>query len=269
MGNHPRKTRYFIKALAKGLSVLQAFGEKGHPLTASEIANALGVSNSTSTRLCYTLTELGFIQRDSHGRYNLTPKTITFGYSYLSHLTWWEVVNRYLESLYEKVQETVNLAVLDGSEIIYLIRMRKAKYLPFDIRMGTKLPVFCTAMGKVLMAMGPEEKIRVILKTLEFKPLTVHTIMRLDDFIKELEKVREKGYAIADEELSLGIRAIGAPIVDKNGYAIAAINITVPTAKYSLKELEKTLAPEVKLVASQISKALLKIKDPLVMGDLC
>jgi len=259
------KPRYFISSLAKGLSVLQAFGEAGHALTLSEIANALGANNTTATRLCYTLTELGFIQKDGQRRYHLTPKVLALGHSYISGLAWQEVAKYYLECLFKEVQETVNLSILEGSEIIYIIRIRKRKYLPFDIQTGTKLPVYCTAMGKVLMAMGPPEKVKPILKVLEFKPLTARTLTRLDKFIDELDKVRKKGYAINDEELSIGNRAVAAPVLGKHGYAVAAINIAVPTTEYSRSQMEKKLAPRVIKTAREISEALIKMEAPLVM----
>jgi len=259
------KPRYFISSLAKGLSVLQAFAEAGHPLTLSEIANALRTNNTTATRLCYTLTELGFIQKDGQRRYHLTPKVLTLGHSFISGLAWQEVAQHYLENLFKEVQETVNLSILEGPQIIYLFRIRKRKYLPFDIQIGTKLPVYCTAMGKILMAMGPPKKIGSILKKLEFKPLTARTITRLDKFLEELGKVRKKGYAINDEELSIGNRAVAAPIVDKQGYAVAAINIAVPTTEYSRGQMEKTLAPQVMKTAHEISGALIKMEVPLLM----
>ena len=260
------KPRYFIKSLAKGLSVLQAFGEAGRPLTLSEVAKALGANGTTATRLCYTLTELGFIQKDGQRRYHLTPRILTLGHSYISGLAWQEAARFYLESLFKEVQETVNLSILEGSEIMYLLRIRKRKYLPFDIQVGTKLPVYCTAMGKILMGMGPPEKIKPILKALEFKPLTARTITSLDKFKEELNKVRKKGYAINDEELSIGNRAIAAPILDKRSYAVAAINIAVPTTEYSRSQMEKTLARKVGRTAKEISEALIKMEAPLVMG---
>ncbi len=260
---HPR---YFINSLAKGLSVLQAYGQTGHPLTLSEIAHALGANNTTATRLCYTLSELGFIKRDGQRRYHLTPKVLTLGHSYISGLAWQEVAEYYLESLFKDVQETVNLSILDGSEIIYLFRIVKRKYLPFDIQIGTKFPVYCTAAGKALMAMGDPGKIEPILNTLELKPLTVRTITRLDKFREELERVRRKGYAINDEELVIGNRGIAAPIRDKHGYAVAAIHFAVPAINYSRAQMEKTLAPQVMKTAQEISEALIKMEAPLVMG---
>jgi IclR family pca regulon transcriptional regulator len=260
-----KRPRYFINSLSKGLTALQAFGEADHPLTLSEIATALRANNTTATRLCYTLTELGFIQRDGQRRYHLTPKVLTLGHSYISGLAWYEVAQYYLEKLFREVQETVSLSILEGSEIIYVLRIRKRKYLSFDIQIGTKLPVYCTAMGKVLMAMGPPQKTQSILKTLEFKPLTAHTITSLDKFIDELNKVRTKGYGINDEELSIGNRAVGAPVMGKHGYAVAAVNIAVPTTEYSRSQMEKILAPQVIKTAHEISEALIKMEAPLVM----
>jgi IclR family pca regulon transcriptional regulator len=101
---------------------------------------------------------------------------------------------------------------------------------------------------------------------LKFKPLTARTIIRLDKFLEELDKVRRKGYAMNDEELSIGNRAVAAPVVDKQGYAVAAINIAMPTAEYSRNQMEKTFAPKVMRTAKQISEALIKMEVPLVMG---
>jgi IclR family transcriptional regulator, pca regulon regulatory protein len=265
--NSSQKSRYFIQALAKGLAVLQAFTEAAHPLTLSEIAKELGVNNTTATRLCYTLSELGLLQRDTQRRYHLTPKVLGLGYSYVVGLEWPVVANFYLESLFKEIQETVNLSLLEGREIIYLLRIRKRKYLPFDIRIGTKLPVHCTAMGKVLMALGRPEKMKPILKTLTFQPLTTHTITNLKDFLKELDQVRLKGFAVNDEELSIGNRAVAAPINDEHGFAVAAINLAVPTARYSRKDLEEKLSALVVHTGRNISEALLKMKAPLVAGD--
>ena len=262
------KPRYFVHSLAKGLSVLQAFGEAGHPLTLSEVAKSLGANSTTATRLCYTLSELGFVQKDGQRRYHLTPRILTLGHSYISGLAWQEVVQYYLEILFEEAQETVNLSILEDSEIIYLLRIRKRKYLPFDIQIGTKLPVYCTAMGKILVAMGPPEQTKPILKALEFKPLTARTITSLDKFSEELNKVRTKGYAINDEELSIGNRSIAAPILHKQGYAVAAVNIAMPTTQYSRSQMEKILAPHVVKTAREITEALIKMEAPIVMGSV-
>lgn len=266
MRNHSKKPRYFVQSLPKGLLVLQAFTEAHHPLTLTEIANIIGTNKTVVTRFCYTLAELGFIQRDIHRRYQPTPKVLTLGYSFISASDWRKVAQYYLENLSEETQATTNLSVLEGNEILYAIRIRKRKVLPYDVQIGSKLPVYCTAMGKVLMALGPPEKTKPILKTLEFRPLTGRTITHLDKFLQELKKVRAKGYGINDEELSIGNRAVAAPVLDKNRYAVAAVNIAVSTTEYSLSQMERILAPEVIRKAQEISEALIKIEAPLVTG---
>ena len=260
------KARYFVKSLGKGLRVLQIFSEASRPLTLSEIAEAMGTNNTTATRLCYTLSQLGFIHRDGQKRYQLTPKILTLGYSVISGLDWQHIARHYLEKLFEEVHETVSLSMLDGQEILYVIRIRKRRYLPFDIRIGTKLPVYCTSMGKVLMAMGSQEKTKSILNTLQFRAFTPKTITNLDSFMKELNEVKSQGYAINDEELSVANRSIAAPILDIQGWAIAAICIAVPATDYTKKEMEERFAQPILQVANQISNALLEIEAPLVLG---
>jgi IclR family pca regulon transcriptional regulator len=250
------KPRYFIKSLAKGLAALEAISEAGGLLTLSDIADALQIDNTTATRLCYTLTELGFLQRDGNKRYAPTPKVLLLGYSAVSRSGWYEIARYYLESLFVDVQETVNLAVPQGAEILYVITIRKDEYLPFDVRVGTKLPTHCTAMGKVLMAMGPPQDVRATLEKLEFKPLTSHTITGLDRFVAELDEVRSRGYAVNDEELSLGNRAVAAPVMGENGYAAAAVSIAAQAIRYSRAEIESTLAPKIVKTAREISEAL-------------
>ena len=260
--NSPKKQCYYLQSLAKGLAALQAFAEAGLPLTLSELAQAVGTTNTTATRLCYTLSELGYIQRNGQRQYQLTPNVLSLGYSVICGLEWREVARYYLERLFEVVQETVSLSMLEGQDVFYTIRIRKRKYLSFDISVGTKLPVHCTAMGKVLMAMGTPEQTQPILERLDFRPLTAHTVTRLDDFLEELNTVRSKGYAINDEELSIGNRAVAAPVFDGNGFAFAAINVAVPTAEYSRRDMEETLAPLVMRSAEEISKALLAMEAP-------
>jgi len=261
------KKRYFVHSLAKGLSVLQAFPPAGRPLTLTEIARHLKVNKTTVTRLCYTLTELGFLIRDRHRLFHLTPKVLTLGHALVSGLGWREAAESFLQGLFEEVQETVNLAILDDSEILYVIRLKRDKFLPIDIRMGSKLPVYCTGPGKVLMAMGPPEKTKPILAKLEFRPLTPRTIISLAQFKKELESVRKKGYAISDEEFAEGNRAIAAPILDKNGIAVAAINFAVPTKRYSRADLVDRLLEPLLQTAKDISIAWQHLDTPVSVVD--
>lgn len=256
--------RYFIQSLAKGLKVLQSLARAGRPLTVSEIAETMGMNSTTTMRFCYTLNKLEFIYRDSQRRYHLSPKLLSLGYPVVCSWGWQEIARYYLHILFEEIHETLNLAVLDGHEILFVERIRKTNFLPFDIRVGTRLPVYCTAMGKILMAIGPPEKTKPILDTLKFRSLTPSTITRIDDFLVELKDIRGKGYSISDEELSVGARSIAAPVVNVSGYAVAAINVSVLSTQYTRKEMEEKIGPVVMATASQISDALLRTEDPFV-----
>jgi len=262
-----KKQRYFLQSLAKGLSALQHLADVGYPLTLSELAKGIGTTNATATRICFTLTKTGLIRRDKEKRYHLTPNILSLGYSAICAMKWREIARYYLEFLFSEVKGNVNLAILDGSEILYLIHIQKKVHLPMRVRIGSKLPVHSSSAGKVLMALGPPKRIRPVLKRLEFRPLTPNTITNLDEFLHELEIVRKKGYAINHEETSMRVLAVGAPIMNKRNHAIAAINITVSTTDYTREELEETLAPKVLRVAKQISEALHQVEADIIMPD--
>jgi len=260
--NNPR---YFIKSISKALKVLECIAEANCALSLSQIASSIGTDKTSATRLCYTLTELGFLHRDSQKRYHPTPKVLTLGTSIISGLDWLELCRHYLERLFEEMQKTVNFAVLEGDEILYLIRIRKEKYLPFDIRMGTKLPLYCTAMGKVILAFGDPEKTGPIIEKLEPRQLTPRTITDPNLLMEELNRVRASGYAINDEELTSLARSVAAPILNHQGFAVAAVNIASPTTKCSLKEMVEIIAPRLIEVAREISAALLQTNAPIVV----
>jgi len=256
----PQRGRSFVRSLERGLLVLQALAKESRPLTLSEIARYAHTNNATASRFCYTLSQLGFIQRDPHKCYHLTPRVLSLGYAAIRGLRWREIAYFYLNALSKEVGETVNLAVLDGYEIMYVVRIKTERLLPYDLQIGSKLPVHCTSMGKALMAFVSPKRGRSILNRLDFRPLTHRTITGIEDYLKELEVVREKGYAINDEEQSVGVRSIAAPVRDAEGCAIAAINIAVPTKRYSRQEVEDNLAPQIVETAGLISKALAEME---------
>lgn len=250
-----RNSRNFVQSVARGLSFLQALGNVSRPLSLTQLARSVGTNKATASRFCYTLTVLGFMQQDTQKRYHLTPRVLTLGYSAVRGLNWRKVASHYLESLSQAIGEWVNLSVLDGHEILYMIRIRTENILPYDLQIGSKLPVHCTSMGKVLMAFGPPEKTRPILEALEFRPFTHRTITQLEDYLKELEKVRHNGYAFNDEEQSEGLRSVAAPVRALEKWAVAAINIAVPTKRYNRSDVERVLAPRAVQTAEAISKA--------------
>ena len=257
-------SRYFLKSLAKGMHVLQTLANSQEPLGLVELSRRSKTNNASVTRICHTFIKLGYIQRDQQRRFHLTPKLLSLGYASMNSLSWRQVAQHYLERLAEKTGETVNLSVMQGNELMYLVRINNTgRLLPFDLQLGSRLPLHCTSMGKSLLAFLDKEDLNQILTDYDFSSLTHRTIKNKDEFLEELVRVKGQGYAINDEELSVGLRSVSAPIMDSEGHAIAALNIAVPTSRISRKELEKRLAPLAVRTAGKIQRALGTNGSPL------
>lgn len=259
--------RYNINALTKGLSVLEAIGASSHGLTVTEVAKFLETNNATATRLCYTLMASGFIARDISKRYYPTSMVLSLGFSYFSALPKHQLVCQLLKELSDDVQGTVSLSILEGTEIVYLMRTVKKHYLPFAVRVGSRFPAYCSSMGKALLAFSPPGLAGEVIAKSGLAPLTSHTITNPNELMQELERIRSSGYAINDEESALGNRAVAGPILNREGVALAAINVALPAAECSRTELERIIAPKVLRTARLISEALLMFEDPFQAGD--
>ena len=252
--------RYFMQSLAKGLKVLEVIADSDLPLNLTAISRKTGFNIVTTTRCCHTLQVLDLIYRDGHRRFNVTPKVLKFGYAKISRLGWVETARHRMEALAKNIGETINLSILDGDELLYVARI-KTPTAPYDIYIGSKLPLHCTAMGKVLLAFSPPQKAKEAIDRLDFRPLTHRTITKKADYISELEQVRQKGYAINDEELSTGLRSVAAPVLDNKGCVVAALNVAVPIQRYSRNRLEMEIAPQAVEFAQKISRDIQSIEE--------
>lgn len=255
-----KQSRYCVSSLVRGMAVLEALATASTPLTLSEIARFINTNKTTATRFCYTLSKLGYIKRDAQLRYHLTPHVLSLGYASIRSSGWIKIAQHYIEELSKEIGETVNLAILDDGEIIYLVRVKTEQILPYDLMIGSKLPIHCTSMGKVLLAFGLEEKTRDLLANLNLKPFTHRTIIRKDSLLEEIEKIRKRGYAISDEEFSIGLRSVATPLFCDSGYAVAAINIAVPTKRYTEADLETKLVPKIINLAKTIGRSLKEVE---------
>ncbi|KIX15517.1 IclR family transcriptional regulator [Dethiosulfatarculus sandiegensis] len=253
--------RYFLKSLAKGMHVLETLAKSGEPLPLAELSRRAGTNNATVTRICFTLSELGFIIRDRQRRFLLTPKLLYLGNASISSLGWRQVAQHYLEKLAQQTGETVNLSILQGNELMYLVRINNTgRILPFDLQLGSRLPLHCTSMGKSLLAFLNKDELDRILDGYEFNRITHRTLKNEREFLKELGRVRKQGYSVNDEELSVGLRSVAVPIKDSEGHALAALNIAVPTRRVSRRDLVERLAPLAMATAREIQRALSSMK---------
>jgi len=249
--------RKFVLSLSKGLGLLRLFCVDKACLSLTELSQRMDLPKATVCRFVYTLQRLGYLERDSETRkYRLGPKVLDLGYSFLKNLDLRHLAYPYLRELAQEVSETVNLSILDDTEIIIIERIEKQQIINLKLQVGSKLPAFCTAMGKSFLASLPDEQIDDILRRSEIKKFTINTETDIGQIRKELIAVRSNGFSINDEELALGSRSIAAPVRSESGKTIAALNISVPSGKMTIREVENKFSRKVIETAERVSSIL-------------
>ena len=230
---------HFVQSLSRGLAVIRAL-DSPEPMTLSDVARASELSRATSRRFVLTLEQLGYVQQ-SGGRFALTPRVLELGFAYLSSLGLPDVAQPHLERLVEQVRESSSISVLDGESVVYVARVPTRRIMNVVISVATRLPAYATSMGRVLLAgLNPQER-AALLDQLELVPLAHDTITTRAQLEAELERVREQGYAIVDQELESGLRSVAVPIRDRRRRVVAAVNLAVQAAQVSVEEIRRSL----------------------------
>jgi IclR family transcriptional regulator, pca regulon regulatory protein len=254
-----RRGRY-SSSLRAGLAILSCFSAERPVLGIAKLADELHMSRSTTHRYASTLVALGYLEQDQARRYRLAPRVADIGMSVLDSMALRGRAREHLLALREQTGRTVSLAVLDGEEIRYIERLhgwRKGQHAAdLDLGAGARLPVNCTAMGKVLLANLPESEREELIERLTLTRRGPNSITSKRALRAALEQVRAEGLAVGDEELAPGVRTIAAPVTDADGEVLAAVGIPVPAEAFSAAELRKQLAPLLIATAQRISAAL-------------
>ncbi len=254
------KSSYHVESLERGLEVLEVLARARRPMKLTEIGGLLNINYTSATRMCSTLCTLGFLRKDSQKQYHLTTKILTLGFAVLQGLNWREVAELRLKKLHDEIQETVNLGILEGDEILYIVRLRKDKYLHFDLQVGSLLPLHCTSLGKSMLAFGSPEAVGGIFQKIELKPMGPKTIIQMEKFESDLSETRNRGFSVNDEELTPGVISAACPVLDNEGFALMAINVTVPKKRYTKEEMVKTFVPPLKMAAKELSNTFIGMK---------
>ena len=249
------------QSLERGLAILSAF-RSGRPLVGvSELAREVGLSRSTAHRYIATLAELGYLDQDASTRkYRLGPRVLDLGFSAINSMGLREVAVPHLQALSDETGHTVNMAVLDGADIVYIERCRTSQRgqrdIDLNLHIGSRLPAYCTSMGKVLLAGLPEEEQRAVLSRVDFTQRGPNTLVAREALLQELRRVQQSGLAVNNEELAYGLRSIAAPIRSQPGDVVAAINLAVHRSMVSLDALVARLGPPLRRAADAISARL-------------
>jgi IclR family pca regulon transcriptional regulator len=249
-------SRYYIEALGRGLQILEAFSSTSPGLTLTEIAASVGMGKSTAYRFVHTLEQLGYLVRDPETRrYRPGVKVLRLGFTALSGLGLRQIAQPYLKALSAQTGETSNMTVRDGAEVVYIARYSTQQIIAINLSVGSRLPVYCTSMGKAQLIDLAADDLRALLGEGPYPALGPNTLTTLGALLAELERVRQQGYAVNDEELAAGMRSVAAPVRNSDGEIVAAINVSVPGARVSRQELETVLAPLVVDAARHIGLA--------------
>jgi IclR family pca regulon transcriptional regulator len=246
------------QSLERGLAILSSFSSARPLLGVSELARDVGLSRSTTHRYVATLAALGYLQQDAATRrYRLGPRVLDLGFSAINSMELREISVPHLQQLSDETGYTVNMAVLDRTDIVYIERCRSSREgqreIDLNLHVGSRLPAYCTSLGKVLLADLDPHELETVLGSIQLAKRGPNTLTQRAALVAELDRVRTSGLAVNNEELAYGLRSIAAPIRSKSGDAVAGINLAVHRTMVSLDEMVARLAPPLKRTAAEIS----------------
>lgn len=251
------KDRNFVESIERGMNVFSFIVNSKKAVGITQISKALNLSLGSVQRVTYTLQKLGYLRKDEEiQKYSIGHNGLVLGLGIVKDLDLKRVAHPYLRELSAEIDETVNLAVLDGIQIVYLDRVKTGQIININLSVGSKLPVYCTSMGKSLLAFLPNDELLEILNKINLKPITPNTITTKARLLRELGKVKKRGFSVNDKELDIGLRSVAAPVRNEHGTVVAAVNIAVPSSRVTFEELRTKFASKVIHLSRVISEAL-------------
>jgi IclR family pca regulon transcriptional regulator len=242
----------FMTSLARGLTVIQAFSPQSLHLSISQLSKRTGLPRASVRRCLHTLSKLGFAGSDDGRTFYLLSRVLPLGHSYLSSLPLSTVAQPVLERLSHILHESSSIAILDGIEIVYVARANVTRIVAIDLGVGTRLPAFCTSIGRVLLANLPAEEMEALLPRIEFSRYTDRTLTSVEQLRRALLSVRRDGYAIVDEELEVGLRSMAVPVQNSTGRVLAAINSGVNGQRVSVQDMQTRFLPYLRAAAQEL-----------------
>jgi IclR family transcriptional regulator, pca regulon regulatory protein len=246
----------FMTSLARGLTVIQAFTQKKRQLTISQLSLKTGLSRAAVRRCLYTLAKLGFAGSDDGRHFYLGPRILALGYSYIASMPLATAAQPVLERVSHELHESCSISTLDRADIIYVARANVTRIMSIDLGVGSRLPAFCTSMGRILLATLPAEALDSYLTQTELKKFTERTITSAEKLRQVLRLVSRNGYSIVDQELELGLRSMAVPIQNPNGKIVAALNVGAHAQRVSIQEMQSKFLPRLRAAAQELSMLL-------------
>jgi IclR family pca regulon transcriptional regulator len=243
---------YYVKSVEKTFDVLRAF-DPDHPrLTVTQVAARSDMTRASARRFLLTLTDLGYLRTDG-SLFELTPRSLEIGNSYLANLALPRIAERHLKSLAADLNETTALCILDGKDIVYIACVPSPRLLSVSISVGTRFPAWATSMGRILLAALPETELESSLDSVSLERLTQRTVGSPEKLREEIELARSRGWAMVSQELEDGLRGVAVP-VRSGDKTLAAVNVSLQTHRAAAETIEKTVVPQLQDAARQIGQ---------------
>jgi IclR family transcriptional regulator, pca regulon regulatory protein len=246
-----RKSSEFVQSLDRGLAVIRAFGPDRDRLTLSEVARETGLTRAAARRFLLTLVSLGYVRTDGK-EFSLGPRVLELGYSYLSSMGLPEVATPHVEALVAEVRESSSISVLDGEDVVDIVRVPAKRIMTVSVPVGTRFRAHASSKGRVLLAHLSAQELDVFLAEAGLEQLTDRTVTDPNQLRVLLEEVRTKGYALVDQEVEEGVRSVAVPLRDARGTVIAAINVSSYASRVSTGAVKQEVLPRLLATASQI-----------------
>jgi IclR family pca regulon transcriptional regulator len=245
----------YVQSFVRGLDVIRAFSRFRPRMTLSEVAEETQMTRAAARRFLLTLVKENYAQTD--GKYfELRPKVLDLGFAYLASMTLWDIAEPIMRSVVEKTQESCSMAVLDDLEIVYVARVPTNRVMTIGLSVGSRLPAYCTSMGRVLLATLPEETLAKQLNKVTPEKLTPQTITSKVKLRDELRDVGRQGWSLVDQELEAGLRSLAVPIRNRTGVVVAAMNLGCHAGRVSVETMTEKFLPVLQEASLRITSSL-------------
>ncbi|EJM95751.1 IclR family transcriptional regulator C-terminal domain-containing protein [Herbaspirillum sp. YR522] len=232
----------FMTSLARGMAVIRAFSDMRRAMTIAQLSQRTGIPRAAVRRCLHTLVALGYADVDGN-YFSLGPKTLTLGYSYLSSTPLTVSAQPCLNQVTRELGESSSLAVLNEDEVLYVARSATSRVMSVALNTGSRLPAYCTSLGRVLLAAMPAEELDAYLARVKLRAFTDNTVVSQRRLREILAGIGRDGYALNDQELEIGLRSIAVPVRGASGNVVAALNVGAQAARVSRQQMEGQFLP--------------------------
>ena len=241
-----------MTSLARGLLVIQSFTPQTPHMTISQLSVRTGLSRAAVRRCLYTLTKLGFAGAEDGSRYALRPRMLTLSNTYSASSSLASAAQPILERMSAAHRESFSVATLDGDDIVYIARTTVSRVMSVNLHIGSRLPAYCTSMGRILLAYLPTDQLEEYLARVVLTPHTTRTVNSIDKLRLLLRNIRRNGYALCDQEYEVGLRSLAVPVYAPSGRAVATINLSGSAPRMPVYEMQTRFLPHLRNAAAEL-----------------